>query len=444
MLEVAIHLEPYHGRTPARAAADIERLRTPGSPTSTCTTPTAPLQWSGRKPFARSRGAFGHHQPLWDARKRRGSTALHVRRRHLDRLHVPPHLHTGSPRRPPVRRRSGQATTPAWRRATGSRPRLDGQKYDRMWKTALGAEADLVTITSAGRTQIEPAQAQADRPGYDGAWGRPGWRPAGRTSTRRRWTAKPARSRVSRAPSRVACGTRPQPVVLPEVIEDRDRQARSRSRSGGGATATAATIRSSAVLSSPASRALTTSGSSPLARSSSSTPSRRGEQLVDEARNARRRSRADELRHDATVAIRLHRGDALHAVLGGKARVRVDVDLRQLDGACATLDFALEHGSERPTRPTPGCPEVDDHGDVPRALDDVPLEVSSVTSAAMFRNNVERVPDHPLERRCCSPRSKRPGCHRARYPRAQDVRGRSRRRANSRPSASAPSSEPNR
>ena len=70
------------------------------------------------------------------------------------------------------------------------RPRLDGQKYDRMWKTAFGAEADLVTITSYNEwqegSQIEPAQAQADRPGYDGAWGRPGWRPAGRTSTRRR------------------------------------------------------------------------------------------------------------------------------------------------------------------------------------------------------------------------------------------------------------------
>ena len=197
------------------------------------------------------------------------------------------------------------------------------------------------------------------------------------------------------------------------------------------------------MLSSPASRALTTSGSSPLARSSSSTPETRWcEQLVDEARNARRRSHADELRHDATVAIRLHRGDPLHAVLGGKARVRVDVDLRQLDGACATLDFALEHGSERAAHTR--LPRSRRSRDVPRALDDLPLEVSSVTSAAMFRKNVERVPDHPLERRCCSPRSKRPGRHRARYPRAQDVPGRSRLRANSRPSASAPSSEPNR
>ena len=97
-----------------------------------------------------------------------------------------------------------------------------------MWKTALGAEADLVTITSYNEwqegTQIEPAQVQADRPGYDGAWGRTGWRPAGRTSTRRRLDSEAPRDLVvERRRESLAVRDRDR-VVLPEVIEDRDRQ----------------------------------------------------------------------------------------------------------------------------------------------------------------------------------------------------------------------------
>ena len=47
-----------------------------------------------------------------------------------------------------------------------------------MWKTALRANPDLVTITSYNEwqegTQIEPAQPQVGRPSYEGAWGRRG------------------------------------------------------------------------------------------------------------------------------------------------------------------------------------------------------------------------------------------------------------------------------
>ena len=63
------------------------------------------------------------------------------------------------------------------RRATGDervKPRRNGATYDSMWKAALGANADAVTITSFNEwhegTQIEPA---APRPGYlsyQGAW----------------------------------------------------------------------------------------------------------------------------------------------------------------------------------------------------------------------------------------------------------------------------------
>ena len=58
------------------------------------------------------------------------------------------------------------------------RPRNGGVTYDRMWKTALRASPDVVTVTSYNEwqegTQIEPARAQVGRPGYDGAWGRVG------------------------------------------------------------------------------------------------------------------------------------------------------------------------------------------------------------------------------------------------------------------------------
>jgi hypothetical protein len=67
------------------------------------------------------------------------------------------------------------------RLATGDqlvRERGDGTRYDRMWRWALRAKADLVTITSYNEwqegTQIEPARSRAGRPAYDGAWGREG------------------------------------------------------------------------------------------------------------------------------------------------------------------------------------------------------------------------------------------------------------------------------
>jgi hypothetical protein len=67
-------------------------------------------------------------------------------------------------------------------RATGEtriRPRSDGRWYDHMWSSALRANPDVVTITSYNEwhegTQIEPARATVGPYAtYEGAWGRTG------------------------------------------------------------------------------------------------------------------------------------------------------------------------------------------------------------------------------------------------------------------------------
>jgi glycoprotein endo-alpha-1,2-mannosidase len=55
------------------------------------------------------------------------------------------------------------------------KPRDDGATYDSMWRAALGAGADLVTITSYNEwsegTQIEPAKQGGRYESYDGAYG---------------------------------------------------------------------------------------------------------------------------------------------------------------------------------------------------------------------------------------------------------------------------------
>ena len=67
------------------------------------------------------------------------------------------------------------------RRATGDRrlrPRRGGATYDAMWRGALRADADVVTITSYNEwhegTQIEPARAVRGYVSYAGAWGKRG------------------------------------------------------------------------------------------------------------------------------------------------------------------------------------------------------------------------------------------------------------------------------
>ena len=182
-LGVAVHVEPYPGRTPADLAEPLEALAAQGvtdfylydstalgrrrlgcaqcprcgscvcSPTRAC---------PEKRRQAASTGSI-----------RTTSTSTTVR---PSRACAPRHAGSGSSAPRPV--------GPGYdaHRATGDprvKSRADGATYDRMWRGAIRAGADLVTITSYNEwhegTQIEPARnVGAPYASYDGAWGEHG------------------------------------------------------------------------------------------------------------------------------------------------------------------------------------------------------------------------------------------------------------------------------
>ena len=178
-LTVAVHLEPYRGRTVASTEGDIRALQALGISDfyvwASSSLPDA--DWAalnGRldqvRLFANTnlpgKAAAGRFDGLYT----------------YDVL-----LYKGAlfPRLCRQARRLGLLCAPSVgpgydaRRATGDprvRSRRNGATYDSMWRGAVRARADLVTITSYNEwhegTQIEPAQA--GRQGYEsyaGAWG---------------------------------------------------------------------------------------------------------------------------------------------------------------------------------------------------------------------------------------------------------------------------------
>ena len=178
-LSVAAHLEPYDGRTVAGTEADIGYLRTLGITDFYVWASTAlpDAEWAelnarldGVRTFANTnlagRAAAGRFDGLYT----------------YDVL-----LFDGVlfPRLCEQARRLGLLCAPSVgpgydaRRATGDdrvRSRRNGATYDSMWRGAVKARADLVTITSYNEwhegTQIEPARAgRRSYQCYDGAWG---------------------------------------------------------------------------------------------------------------------------------------------------------------------------------------------------------------------------------------------------------------------------------
>lgn len=180
-LQVAIHLEPYRGRTPEAAADDIARLHATGitdfyvydaehHPATAWAEALARVESArvfgnttlvGRAKASGFDGLYTYDVVTWS-----GSTFRRIcTQAHRAGLLCAPSVGPGYD----ARLATSDPTV---------RPRLHGATYDRMWKTALGANADLVTITSYNEwqegTQIEPAQSQVERAGYEGAWGRHG------------------------------------------------------------------------------------------------------------------------------------------------------------------------------------------------------------------------------------------------------------------------------
>jgi hypothetical protein len=181
-LDVAIHVEPYRGRDPEQAAEDISRLHAEEGftdfyvydadrdPAGQWAQALAPLDGVrvfghttlvGRAKASGFEGLYTYDVMTWTG-------ALFKRlctQAHAAGLLCAPSVGPGFD--------AHLATT-----QDATRARQDGATYDRMWRTALHAQPDLVTITSYNEwqegTQIEPARTQVSRPGYDGAWGKVG------------------------------------------------------------------------------------------------------------------------------------------------------------------------------------------------------------------------------------------------------------------------------
>jgi glycoprotein endo-alpha-1,2-mannosidase len=197
-LGVAIHLEPYRGRTPASTAEDIQALHEKGftdfyvydadrDPAADWAEALEPLEGVrvfahthlvGRAKAAGFDGLYTYDVATWN-----GNTfARTCTQAHRAGLLCAPSVGPGYDAR--------LATTDEMVRS-----RLFGATYDRMWRAAVRAKADVVTITSYNEwqegTQIEPARSQVEHQSYDGAWGKRG-RPAQRAylDATARWMAR--------------------------------------------------------------------------------------------------------------------------------------------------------------------------------------------------------------------------------------------------------------
>lgn len=203
-LSVAIHIEPYRGRTPATTVSDIEQLREKGftdfyvydADRDPATAWAEALQeldgvrvlghtsLVGRARASGFDGLYTYDVVTWN-----GSTfARMCAQAHRVGLLCAPSVGPGY---------DARLATPD----ELVRPRLRGATYDRMWKTTIKARPDIVTVTSYNEwqegTQIEPARAQVERPGYEGAWGKRG--PAAQRAyldATARWVARFRKSTV--------------------------------------------------------------------------------------------------------------------------------------------------------------------------------------------------------------------------------------------------------
>jgi hypothetical protein len=184
-VEIAVHIEPYHGRTVASVLTDAAYLRSLGIRTIyvyQAFADVAPADWAAANDTMRSeglttfadtglvgQGAAGHFSGVYTY------DTVTYNARELGRYCGEAHA---------VGLICAPSVGPGYdaRRATGDphvKPRRKGATYDDMWHAALSAGADRVTITSFNEwqegTQIEPAiplrLGEYRYISYDGAWG---------------------------------------------------------------------------------------------------------------------------------------------------------------------------------------------------------------------------------------------------------------------------------
>jgi len=185
-ISVAVHLEPYGGRTVASTVADLVYLRRYGIRTFYVYRPLdLPIaDWAAAKTALHADGSTLFAQTaLVGAAAAAGFDGVYTydivvygggkfarlcNEAHAAKLLCAPSVGPGYD----ARRGSGDPVV---------KSRRDGATYDSMWKMAIQAGADRVTITSYNEwhegTQIEPASSSPTRRGryrylnYEGAWG---------------------------------------------------------------------------------------------------------------------------------------------------------------------------------------------------------------------------------------------------------------------------------
>ena len=178
-LQAAIHLEPYPGRSPATVATDLPYLASLGIRDVYVYHPLdfAASDWAAitaQKPpgmrlfagtqlvgFAAAGGFDGFY--TYDFIDYGGSKFIRL----CDEAHARGLLCMPSVGPGYNGARAGELSV--------SEPRRDGSTYDDLWRAALRAHPDGVTITSFNEwgegTQIEPAAARSGYLSYDGSWG---------------------------------------------------------------------------------------------------------------------------------------------------------------------------------------------------------------------------------------------------------------------------------
>lgn len=177
-VEVAVHLEPYPGRSIESTAADIAHLRTLGI-----------TDFYAYRPLDFPAAAWAELNSSLEGVRVFAQTALpgFAAAGGFDGIYTYDILVYGGASFGRIcgsARRLGLLCAPSVGpgyeavRATGDprvKPRRGGLTYDAMWTAALRTGADLVTITSYNEwgegTQIEPARSASGYRSYAGAWG---------------------------------------------------------------------------------------------------------------------------------------------------------------------------------------------------------------------------------------------------------------------------------